>query len=581
MPVFFLLTSTLLTVALLGGGIFPFTIGAIAAILSSACIIVFSRQQSTGSATLPLLSAALVLMITATVIPLPSAFISCVSPTRASQHAVAEQAIREAAALGIAGTNTSAPLSALTQNRAGTARMILLIIAGFSIAALSAGLTETWRGRYLRFLVLFTVLIAAAGVVSQWIYPQGKNIWWLFPVPHGMPVGCFINRNHFGGFSAMMCSPAIFLAADRFANKRRLPALFWIICFAILSSATILSLSKGAWLALSVSMTFTFLVLLLRRQFALALVLPVLLIIAFSVTTTRCPQLRERFVNLPGLLQSQSAEMRLSTWKDSLAILRDNPFTGTGANAFRMVFPQYRSATTRKPYDHAENEYVQIPVEFGLPATAIVIAIMFFISIRWKVMLLADKNPTIPLCIAGLLVTVAAHSFTDYALRIPLYFLTVTSMLGLVLPTIQDKPQCAGKHSPLAMILSAGMLLISTAVSCMGERIYRLDSTDYLKNAPVGEICRALSWSPVSWQAWYRLGTEAIKTGSDKACRFGEKCITQAAVCDPNNSDLWMQLAKLRLSIQDLEGALEANRRMKELRAWKQIKELEGLQHTR
>ncbi|MDD4872815.1 MAG: O-antigen ligase family protein [Kiritimatiellae bacterium] len=574
MLIFIVLVSIFITIMLLGAGIFPFTIAAVAAILCFICILLNRKQDFPQAGVLSFLVSVLIIVLTVTVIPLPSSISGIFGPERAKQNLIAEKAINNAVALGI--TNVSTPLFALTRNRAGTARMILLLIAGFSVATLSSRMPPTWKDRYLKFMILSGVVLAVAGFISQWVIPQGKNIWWLFPVPHGRPVGCFINRNHFGGFIAIMCAPAVFMMSDSIEKKRYASVLTWCACLIALNIAVILSLSKGAWLALITSMSFSFMVLSLRKHITAVILFAAVFIISGCILLLNPhQQISERFKSMVNFKQNQSVEMRLSTWHDSLAILRDYPVMGIGANAFRMIFPQYRSATTRKPFEHIENEYLQIPVEFGLPATAVIIAILFCTAKRCQETWQVEKNVTILLCVGGMLVAVAVHALTDFALRIPLYFLTVCSMIGLAIsPGVPCTVEHSNRHT-FSILLPAGALVIIAGLSCMGKEIYQLDSTDHLDTAANDRICRALSWSPTSWHAWYQLGKTAVTLKTDNACRFGENCLTQSVKYDPNNYLIWQELSLLRLSLQDLDGAREAYKHVKKLRAWKQIKELE------
>jgi hypothetical protein len=282
--------------------------------------------------------------------------------------------------------------------------------------------------------------------------------------------------------------------------------------------------------------------------------------------------------SIPDIWKTSSATMRLSTWQDAAAVIGDYPVIGAGANAFRMVFPQYRTATTRKPFEHAENEYIQMPVELGIAGSGMVVALLVCAALYWRRTLAAGGNATFSLCAAGMFTAVAVHALTDFAIRIPLYFVTVASAAGLVLspaqPVVPEQPAAmrARWRRYLPAIAAA---VIAIAVSCMGRDIYLLDSTDFLENANGRQACKALAWSPTSWRAWYQVGRSAVSLGTDESCRFGERCLTQATAYDPNNYLLWEELCQLRLSLQDTKGSREAYSNLKRLREWKQIRELE------
>ena len=142
---------------------------------------------------------------------------------------------------------------------------------------------------------------------------------------------------------ALFCSPAVFLAADSLVKKHFFKAMLHGLCLAVLCFATVMSLSKGAWLALSVSLLFTLAILLIRKQWLSSILLAgsaTLVIAIMLLIPLPSRQLNERLASLSNLPKNQSVGMRLNTWRDSYAILRDYPFSGAGANAFRTVFPQ-------------------------------------------------------------------------------------------------------------------------------------------------------------------------------------------------------------------------------------------------
>jgi len=571
--IFLLLTAVFATLAFFAAGFLPGVAAASAAVLSAACCLTADRRRLPVLVAGPALCLAALIMLTA--LPLPRGTAGLPGSPRAAQDERVREAVRTAAELDLG--KPFRPLFSLTRNRAATLRTALMLVAALAAASLAARLPAAWKRRYLGALVAMGAGLAAAGYVTQWVLPQGKTIWWLFPVQHGRPVACFVNRNHFGGLLAMLCPSAVLLCLDSLSRRRAPAALAWGGAFVIMSLAAILSLSRGAWLAYAVSSAVVG-ILVLRRQPLLRAAAVLLLAGGVAWGLLRLPQggaLEERFETLGDGTRMSSAQMRLHTWRDGLRILGDYPIAGCGAGAFRMVFPQYRSATTRKFFYHAENEYVQIPAEVGLAGSLAAALLVFGVARAW----LANRregrlDPVLSLAVAGALTVVLVHAVFDFALRIPLYTFTFASLLGLVLDPGPAGRAAAGPgrlRIPLAPAVA-----VAFAVLCLffSRAIHQNDRYPDLERAGADRLCRALVWSPTSWQIWYNLGREALSGTGTRRERFGASCLDSATRYDPNNYRLWIQVAVARRARGDFAGARKAARRVKELRPWARVPEV-------
>ena len=123
-------------------------------------------------------------------------------------------------------------------------------------------------------------------------------------------------------------------------------------------------------------------------------------------------------------------------------------------------------------------------------------------------------------------------------------------------------------------------LLLVALLSAQGSRIHNMDSSDFIETGRPDDLVRALAWSPTSWHVWYSLGRSAVGSADDRNLRFAERCITQATAYDSNNYILWDKLARLRLRMNDVDGAMAAYSRLKSLRSWMHIPELDSLKKT-
>ncbi len=496
-------------------------------------------------------------------------------PLRHSQHMAVRDALADAARLG--WLNESQPWFALTRNRAGTFRVLLLTLAAFGAGTLVRGLSSSWRRRVIRVLLLLGAAVGILGYLGQWVFKQGFTLWWYFPVPPILPgpVGGFINRNHFGGFLALLCPMAIGLMADDWAARRRGAVLLDVACLGAMVYALAWSLSRGAWLAFAGGVLVALFRLERRRVAPLLAIISVLVLLGLTlVRLPAFPVLRQRIETLRAPLDSTSAEKRLNAWREIPRIWLDYPVVGIGPNALRMIYPQYRWTTSGQWLVHAENHYIEWAVDTGLVGT-IVLALM---GISLALTIRHAGGP--PLANRGVVagsagaVTVAAlHAAVDFALLVPLYATALAILIAVRLPPLRattDRPWTAGRTSAIPSL--AALLIAVTLHFRPGGAVHQMDAHEFLQQADPPALRTALVWAPTSWHAWYYLGRaaceEAVRRNDIRLSAFGEECVTQAAAYDPNNYRLWHELGILRMNMGLRRQASEAFRRAQSLRPW-------------
>lgn len=127
---------------------------------------------------------------------------------------------------------------------------------------------------------------------------------------------------------------------------------------------------------------------------------------------------------------------RRQIWTDSLGIVRDFRWTGTGLGSFGYVFPIYRSFGGEVFFSWAHNDYLQLLIELGAPGMLLLIWIA---SVVWRRArqarheLAGDAGHlTLYAGYCGALVAIALHSFTDYSLHMPANAALFSLILGVV-----------------------------------------------------------------------------------------------------------------------------------------------------
>lgn len=477
------------------------------------------------------------------------------------------------------------PVFSLSRNLPGTMRMILLVIAGVSMAGVASRLSIGGTVKCLKLITLTGIIMALIGYIGQWIFPQQRDILWFIPVEHGKPVACFINRNHFGGFIAMLAPACALIASEAVQRRTVMEALLWNAGFVMLTLATVMSLSRGALIAYTGGVILIIIISIIKRRWSWGTLIP--LCIAIAVTAGMClkePSAMERLESFTMPENESSMKMRFETWRASVKILRDYTITGIGANAFSMVFPQYRTSPTRKSFKHAENEYLQWMVEYGLIGTLILAGVIFSFIMDWRKKTIDATNELTQYAVAGVFVSAVIHAGLDFALRVPIYFITLCILAGIVINNNSSDTNTVaneqfGKAQPKLRKLQASFpifgLVLTLLISIAYNYHSQYEKSDFLIDASSAQLCRTLICSPVSWQAWYHLGRRALELQNDEMMKFGEKCIVKATEYDPLNYRIWVELARIRISHGDIAGAKHAYSKAKELRGWIKIKELE------
>lgn len=497
---------------------------------------------------------------------------------RAEQNSIARDALQTAVSSGsIVEADT---WFALSRNRAGTHRYLLMLIGAIAAGALVAGMSKPEKALTLAALTYVAAIVAAAGLASQHVIPQGRYLWWIFPFRHGVEsIGSFINRNHFAGYVGMFAPVSLALLAASCRRRQASRIVLYALCFTAIAVAVTASKSRGAFLACGIGTLLTIVVLLARRRIA-AVTLTLLLIAVVSAAIKAAPleDVHDRLASFKRLPDTLSAKLRWSTWKDSITIMADYPIVGIGANSFRMIFPQYRTASTRKTFFHAENEFVQIPVETGVAGTFLLLGLMAFSLRAWQRGAAAGRiAPETSVAVFGAAVVVGTHAFLDYALRIPLYTISAAAVWGMILGEERDATNPAQdwdgslNRTVLLGIAPAIIALIYTlSVAMEGRAIDRRDHADRIEHASAEALARSLAWSPTSWQVWYHLGRDAC--ANEDLPRGEELCaawIAQALEYNPNDYRLWRNYANLlKFRLNDAAGARRASARANELRSW-------------
>ena len=145
---------------------------------------------------------------------------------------------------------------------------------------------------------------------------------------------------------------------------------------------------------------------------------------------------------------SLERETRPDVSEVTFAAIGDYPLTGSGAGSFYTTLPVYHNGSWHGFYDLAHNDFLQFPLEFGLPAFAVLVLMVLAATWCGIVAMRQRRNPLMVgagfSAVMGI-VAIMIHSSVDFNLQIPsnaAYFVALMAMglLARYLPTMDRPP---------------------------------------------------------------------------------------------------------------------------------------------
>jgi len=570
--VFLALAAVIGFLAYYGAGVFGWTLCVTTAILLPLTvwqIIWLAKQPVTDgdeehrkiSGRLYGLMGAVLIFLGITLIPIPVSLSDLTGGERSRDNHHAATTLQTAEKLQLIPDAVMA--FPLTRNAPGTLRMGALWLTVFACFCLAAGLPAAWRPRLLHLLIFAGAAIGAAGIVNFRFSPQGDTLWWRIPVEHSLPgsAACFVNRNHFAGFMAMMGITALASALAHLHARQWFKTFFCAAAFAVMGAALLFSGSRGAALAMAAGLFALPLFSLHRRRLRQAVLALAIVgtLAACAVSIIReLPQVRARYTSLSDPRHDDSVQRRAAAWVNVIRTWHHYPVAGCGANALRMVYPQHRITSERARRLHAENEILQILAEAGLVGMALAILLVAAYIKAFRTV--ADPSPLIRTAAMAAATVATAHAFVDFPLHVPLYAVTLSLILGAALA-----PLVPGKRM---WIPAMAALAFALAVLPRWQYVTDGDTQDALNRADLPSLAARLRAMPTSSQVWFNFALEAHKAAPGKSRELMRNCLTQAGAYDPNNYLLWLEIGRNRLMLGDNEGARAAFQRVHELRSW-------------
>lgn len=292
------------------------------------------------------------------------------------------------------------------------------------------------RGSVLRILVLTGVLgalISLYGIFETLTFRE-HVLWHSKEAHRGFVTGTYFNRNHYAGLMEMAI-PLQLAYLIRSVSKRSLAQTMTFLILLIPSFAG-LALSGARTAMTCLLLSALLLSLPLMRRFGEVsplsrLFLPLLL--GVSGLLWGWDTVSSRFSQ--AVFQLHSLEGRVAVWEQMAAILRDYGIRGAGLGTFGWIFPAYQPASLDYAWLHAHQDYLELAVEIGIPAAAVIVLAAGWLMVHVLTKACASDFSTYVLiwgCCAGLL-SLSLHGLMDFNLALPGQTVVFFSVLAAAL----------------------------------------------------------------------------------------------------------------------------------------------------
>ena len=384
-------------------------------------------------------------------VPLPDGLVSALSPTL--------DAIRDD---GLKLVGVTAP-STLSMDLSASLRMLAMLLALSSIAYVALWIAASERGRYSLIASVAGLAIVAAVVSAGHKLFDARSLYGLYtPLQSSTPImGPLLNPNHLGCLMAVgaILSGSLVLYRKQTSVQRAIWAVGACACIAV----TMATLSRGAAIGLAIGVFVLLASVFLqkaaqtrgdrsRRERFLSTTLPIGVIVVCSLAVSI-------YVGAGGVVQQlentsmhevSSPNSKFAAWRSSTELVAESPWVGVGRGAFEAVFPRVHPGSGYTIFSHPENEPVEWVVEWGVPATLVLCAMlawMLVVSIRrWRDGPLAAGS-------LGALAAVAFQSNFDFGVEL----LGIAAPIVVVAATLSYVPvvEMSPRRLPSSRLLRA------------------------------------------------------------------------------------------------------------------------------
>lgn len=353
------------------------------------------------------------------------------------------------------------------------------------------------------------------------------------------------NPNFLAGHIVLILPFIYSLVFDKFGSKKTI--LLFLIAI-IITYGLFITQTRGAYLAFLMSAIFMILLIFIyaknisvkNKKFFLMGFVVILLLFGFYFLLNKNAYNRVKNIFLN---QDEAVQIRLSLWKNSFNVFKDNFLLGTGAGNFPLKYSYYQASSLTPDYfkksdfyrsSHSHNDYIQFAAEYGILGLGAILFLMFIIFKKSFNYLKAEGKEKILVSgiISGILAILIHAIFNFPFLIIPTtaYFYCLVAILLYFLNDSSVELIPLNKKIKILLILFLPVFILIMLFS-----FYSFLSNVYLRKAKENEYFnkikeafyyaeKAVKVDPFYEENYLQLAILNEKTGNSKeSCKYYER----------------------------------------------------------
>lgn len=478
------------------------------------------------------------------------------------------------------------------------ARDDVLAVALASIALLvpSIGLNST-NIRWL-FVVGLTILATGQSGYGMWqAFSRADTvlIWDRPELYNGRGSGTYVCPNHFAGFLemclGMIVAQIIVLRKERRSIEASAIIKVMMIYAGLMTvGGLMVSQSRGGWLAaLGGGAMAIFLMGRSSRTFFKASAVVAGLLVCAVLVLWNIPSIRNYLRATVSVdVQKQQVSLgdktlggRTLMWKGTLAIIRENPWFGTGLGSWRWQFQKHKDPQIMTFPEYPHNDYLNLASDYGLVGVVLML-LLFGSFFRHGIRVTLESNSSEERAFAaGTMVAASCiliHSWFDFNLHILGNALILATLMGMTIaiPLAGQRdfgrPATCLQHYGIPVMVAglAGFVIyqflpVFRAYRHFDQGLTAKAHLDYAKAVdefeaasridPIFPSPHVRSGDVLKDQATWRIGpgklAERREYAAKAAIAYG-----RALVLNPMHSDAWVSKGQALAMAGDAAGAL-------------------------
>lgn len=491
----------------------------VAGLIALALIpLLSSRRTAQGTSPLVVMIVIAGGLTALSLLPLPSGLISALNPTGAGLRADGS------ALFGVS------PWPALSLDAPGSLRALAHFAILLGVALIGLRISTTEKGRYRIMAAVAALCALTALCVGVHHLVGAEKLFGIYELQHGGPhlLGPLLNLNHLACLMAIGAVISLALAAYTRQHAVARVAWFGVVC--LCGSVAVATVSRGGTLALAAG-AFVVIAMLVAQRMAnkdsprrrqgtsLTSTLPIAVIGACAVVLviySSAGDVGRKFA-ATSLDETGQSKSKFSAWKSAVQLIEDSPWVGVGRGGFEASFTRVHPPSGALTFSHAENEYLQAVVDWGIPGALLLGGAALWLAVvalrRWR------EGPLTAAAL-GALVVVAVQSNVDFGVEILGVAVPITAVAATIAYVpIREVTARALAISRVFKIAHIGLLvgciavLLSSATTSVDEDHTRIRERD----AGITEIRQAIQRHPLDYYSYARAAEWLTRRGDRRA----------------------------------------------------------------